>query len=622
MHKIIQFIFLSFILLVSITNASAEPYRIELEETVMPGTPAIHSFAFAEYGGKWLFIGGRTNGLHGFTTATSFPKQYSNKYIYVVDPSTGMTWSRNIFQDFHFSFSDQFRSTNMQYFQSGNKLYISGGYGYDSTTNGLITFSKLTVIDVNEAINAVIGGTTVSPFVRQLTDSRVQVCGGEMAKLGDYVYLAGGHVFTGPYRRVGNNQVYTNQFRRFKISDNGISLSITDYSAFTDTSEFHRRDMNLIPALSPGGTEGYMILFGGVFKNGIDLPYLNPIEIRESGISVNSGFEQKMSQYTCANMQAFNLLTGDFHSTMFAGMSLYTYDDITHELEIDSLVPFINDITTITKHSGGAYSEFINEAKFPALVGTNAKFILNPSVPHYENGVIKLNEINDRILAGHVYGGIEAVLPNNGTSYPSQRIFRVYITPETPMPVELSSFMYTVYRNIVILNWTTQSEINNRGFYVERTTSENFNSDWENLTFIPGKGNSTLTNQYVFEDNNLNTGIYRYRLKQTDFNGSFEYHELNSDVVINAPDKYELSQNYPNPFNPQTSINYSLPSDNFVSLIIYDLGGREIKTLVKEFKKAGRYEVTFNGSDVSSGIYSYVIKAGNYKEIKRMILVK
>lgn len=412
-------------------NAQTEPYAIEVERINMPGTPSIHSFAFAEANGKWLFIGGRINGLHGFNPSDAFPKQYSNKNIFVVDPAAVQTWSRNIFTDLPFASADPFRSTNMQYYQDGNKLYITGGYGYDSTTNGLITFPVLTVIDVSEMIQAIVSGTSISPFVRQLTDSRVQVCGGELRKLGDYFYLMGGHNFTGTYTRTVNNQIYTNEIRKFKVDDNGVSISITNYSAARDTVEYHRRDMNVVPAVRPDGVTQYMILYGGVFQYGVDLPYLNPIYIDDNSIAVDYGFTQKMSQYTCAYLNAFNVNTGKMHTTFFGGTSLYYYNEITHQQEYDSLVPFINDITTLTKYSNGTSDEKISTTVLPTYLGTNARFIAEQSVPHFSNGVFKLNEISGRTFVGYIYGGIRALLPNNTPTFPSDYIMKVYITPNT-----------------------------------------------------------------------------------------------------------------------------------------------------------------------------------------------
>ncbi len=88
------------------------------------------------------------------------------------------------------------------------------------------------------------------------------------------------------------------------------------------------------------------------------------------------------------------------------------------------------------------------------------------------------------------------------------------------------------------------------------------------------------------------------------------------------PEKYELAQNYPNPFNPVTTINYAVPAGGIVELIVFDVLGKEVATLVKEFKQAGSYSVSFDASDLTSGVYFYKMFAGNSTQIKKMILVK
>jgi hypothetical protein len=93
---------------------------------------------------------------------------------------------------------------------------------------------------------------------------------------------------------------------------------------------------------------------------------------------------------------------------------------------------------------------------------------------------------------------------------------------------------------------------------------------------------------------------------------------LNTDT----PDKFYLSQNFPNPFNPGTKINYSIPLSGFVTLKIYDIMGNEIATLVNEEKSAGNYEVEFDGSNLSSGLYFYTINTGSFSQVKKMILLK
>ena len=88
------------------------------------------------------------------------------------------------------------------------------------------------------------------------------------------------------------------------------------------------------------------------------------------------------------------------------------------------------------------------------------------------------------------------------------------------------------------------------------------------------------------------------------------------------PKSFSLSQNYPNPFNPSTVINYALPKESFVTIKVYDLLGREVKTLVNENKSAGSYSINFNSANLSSGIYFYSMTAGDFVHTKKLILLK
>lgn len=193
---------------------------------------------------------------------------------------------------------------------------------------------------------------------------------------------------------------------------------------------------------------------------------------------------------------------------------------------------------------------------------------------------------------------------------------------DNPLPVELSSFSSVITGKDVELKWTTTSELNNSGFEIERALiSENIS--YSKIGFISGAGNSNEIKNYSFKDRNLSKGNYKYRLKQIDFNGNFSYFNLNNDVNIGVPAQFELSQNYPNPFNPVTKINFSLPFDTKVNLIIYDITGKEVAKLINnEFKPADYYSVDFNGSNLSSGVYFYTVIAGDFKATKKMMLIK
>ena len=188
-----------------------------------------------------------------------------------------------------------------------------------------------------------------------------------------------------------------------------------------------------------------------------------------------------------------------------------------------------------------------------------------------------------------------------------------------PLPVELSAFDAIVMGDRIILNWRTETEINNYGFDVERLLE---NSDWENLGFVEGYGNSNSPKNYSFTDHDISrSGQYEYRLKQIDNDGQFEYSHIIS-VYVGAPADFYLSQNYPNPFNPSTNIDYSIPKSSKVSLKVYDILGKEVASLVDEFKETGTYTVTFDASNLAGGIYLCVISAGDFVQTKKMSLVK
>lgn len=175
------------------------------------------------------------------------------------------------------------------------------------------------------------------------------------------------------------------------------------------------------------------------------------------------------------------------------------------------------------------------------------------------------------------------------------------------LPVELSSFTSSVKDRNVILSWSTMSEQNNSGFLVERLdlNSNSGNNIWSAIGFVKGKNNAVHENNYTYSDTRLQTGKYEYRLKQIDFNGNYKYYTLNNIVEIGLPAKIKLSQNYPNPFNPVTKIDYELPADSRISVVIYDILGREVMSLVNENQKAGFYTVQFNTNTLASGMYFY-----------------
>ncbi|RPI65343.1 MAG: hypothetical protein EHM47_18845 [Ignavibacteriales bacterium] len=162
--------------------------------------------------------------------------------------------------------------------------------------------------------------------------------------------------------------------------------------------------------------------------------------------------------------------------------------------------------------------------------------------------------------------GIGSQFDNSAPYDAGYQVFpRYYATdflPAGTIPVELTSFTAIAQNKGVLLKWTTATELNNSGFEVERKQE---NSSWSKITFLQGNGTTSSQKEYSYFDGNLASGKYLYRLKQIDFDGSFEYSNI-IEADVNVLSKFELSQNYPNPFNPYTVITYSLPKAGYVSL--------------------------------------------------------
>jgi PKD repeat protein/predicted small secreted protein len=188
---------------------------------------------------------------------------------------------------------------------------------------------------------------------------------------------------------------------------------------------------------------------------------------------------------------------------------------------------------------------------------------------------------------------------------------------DVQIPVEFTSLTADVVKDAIQLKWTTATETNNRGFEVQRSQK----SDWKSVGFVAGFGTTTEPKSYSFIDKNVNEGTYSYRLKQIDFDGAYEYSSI-VEVEISTPAKFALEQNYPNPFNPTTKIKYSVAEDGLVKLTVYNTLGQRVADLVNKEVKAGNYEVDFNASNLSSGVYYYKIETNGFVNTKKMILLR
>jgi len=203
----------------------------------------------------------------------------------------------------------------------------------------------------------------------------------------------------------------------------------------------------------------------------------------------------------------------------------------------------------------------------------------------------------------------------------------------------LTLFTVSVTGISINLLWTTTTELNNRGFEIERillsppVTKGGKQEGWEQIAFVTGKGSSTDVTNYQYNDDykyKSVRGIVQYRLKQIDFNGTFNYSDIVEVNVDFMPKEFVIYQNYPNPFNPNTKIKYALSYSNHVNLKVYNVIGEVVTVLVDEVQEEGFHEINFNAALYKSGVYFYRIIVGDtptgsgksFVETKKMLLLR
>jgi hypothetical protein len=424
------------------------PFHVTVREAPRQPAPGLHSFAIATHDGKWLLIGGRTNGFHRTSEAEStFPSRLANQYLHVVDPKNDASWKIGIPEPHRL----RLRSSNMEYYQDGDYIYLAGGYGPssdDDKPESYQTFPHLTAIRIPEIIRAIMSGNQedVGKCIVTVADERMRVTGGGLKKLGDNFFLVFGQNYDGIYKgaRVGN---YTCEVRRFRIKCDGDTLAITDYAAFGDPkgpgpdSPYHRRDLNVVEALLADGALG-ISAYGGVFTRTAG-PWVNPVHINQDRtgkvtLTLDQQFEQKVCHYDCPDLLMYDPASKTMFTTFFGGISFY-YSNNEGKLEpsnIDNFMPFTSAITTIARHADGSTLEAVQTPadSLPRLLGADAVFVPVGNLQRC-GGTTEILDFSklpkaDPVRVGHLYGGILASAPQVGRLNPSfanQTIYEVWV---------------------------------------------------------------------------------------------------------------------------------------------------------------------------------------------------
>jgi hypothetical protein len=414
---------------------SALPYRLELRPYSLgkSAVPTLHSYAVGEYDGKFLFISGRTNGLHGFDDDsnlpdTNFPPQYQNRDVWVIDFANRVTWRRSL-DESQLTEAQilSLSATNNQFHQSQDNLYIAGGYGLFENGN-FGTFDALSSIDLPGLMGWVMTGSgDATDHIRQIHDPVFRVTGGAMRDINGRTHLVFGQDFQGAYNPHAEG-LYTRQVRSFDIVDDGVNLAVQNVTMTTPDEYYKRRDLNVFPVIRPDGAGGLdegLTVLAGVFTPAGDA-WSVPVEIDENGQpsmddpADPATFQQGMNAYHSAKLGLFSELSGEMHEVLFGGITFQYLNPTTQTIEEDFELPFVNDITSVVVDANGEYSQH-HLGFFPELFdsqnrrlrfGTNAEFLAAEGVPLFDNGVIQLGELRGATSLGYIFGGIVANAPH------------------------------------------------------------------------------------------------------------------------------------------------------------------------------------------------------------------
>ena len=202
------------------------------------------------------------------------------------------------------------------------------------------------------------------------------------------------------------------------------------------------------------------------------------------------------------------------------------------------------------------------------------------------------------------------------------------ILTRNQVPIELASFKATAAEDAIHLEWATESETENLGFHLYKSPQEQGVRERVTEEMIPGEMNSQAKKIYSYTDRDvLVNNLYYYWLSDISVHGVETVHGPVQVMTFNAPTEYTLEQNFPNPFNPSTTINYAVKDQGHVKLMIFNIRGQLIRSLVNEVKFAGAYQATWDGKSdqgitVPSGTYLYILEVNDYKEIRKMTFVK
>lgn len=436
--------------------------------------PVLQSYALGiDSAGNWILIGGRHNGLHNFSTP-AFPDNLANHTIYKINPQT---WAVDSFDLSNLLFkglnpiknlwiSAQFSATNIQHTQSGNYLYLCGGYGaipnplapilklpYDYITYGIV--SRVDLNKLSQSISAKDANGVLSSVLLDTCDN-FKVTGGEMFRMADgSFYLVVGHRFDGEYGNINDStkpqpfQDYTRRIWKFTVNESASSFSINKSTIVSipntpdpdPTSLLRRRDLVVVPSVYSGNQLGIAI-YGGVFTysgpqpgDGSPNVWQNPVYINTGSTPsyvVDSNYIQISNNYSAANVLMFSQSLNTMYTSILGGLVDKYLDTNTSN---GNPASWTKDLLTIARTpAGNAYQStaIYDPIGMPIRMGAEAQFIplngLNSQWYYNDNyNIFNYDSLpTGGNILGYIYGGITCDSTQSSSTKPANATNAVY----------------------------------------------------------------------------------------------------------------------------------------------------------------------------------------------------
>lgn len=400
-------------------------FTLQIEAANIYALPPLHSYAHAQYDGKWLILGGQTSEDEDFA--------HANLDILVVDPAENKVWrmpSEELYQKI--PSVEQLTSCYVQYYQEEGKFYLLGGYGYSPEFEGYLTFPYMTVIDLKGAIESIINNdfADAGRYFHQVQDDYFGVMEGMLTKVKNDFYLVGGIEFYGFFDEEDPSfdKVPRRDILKFQLNKNREGIYEVKHTGNFDYSEeFDEMIPTYVPQIFPDGKEGLSI-FSNEALDGQN--YASWLDYFDVGHTISWQRKAKIPHYHSTIIPIFDKKSRLMHTIFLGGCDDFLCDseDVYGALpEIDSLMQFTQKEYVPNELVKKKIEPFTN-------FGRDAKFLLDEQIPKYKNGVIKLNKLPmGKTQIGYIYGGASSVNPmifQNGDilALATNQVFKVFLT--------------------------------------------------------------------------------------------------------------------------------------------------------------------------------------------------